>query len=511
MEQHWNEAGGETVESRENPPTGGIVRLDSHFTMKRSCSLTLAERYSPPSDARNPQISVDRRRLTPWPTAVPTTTLLVHAPLPPKSSVPIGSPTTPGRNEVAQCQAGGHGVRFPFRLSLFRFLRFSLVTPYERLDGSFIQHMADFFLVPSFLIVTATSSDTNEFSVETMETHGDRKSVAVGMQQLWNGSDYVAKIIPRNPLIASTVSYQCKKWTNFRGRGRSREKKKPPVKHEELARGTGAWEEKWGRERGRGRAGRPAGMKLHSCAGGREQASLPGRASRSNRYPCQGCRRGEEGRSGERDGPGREKGTRRMRRESTPAHIAPPRASVRARPPCQALRLVCCRSFVHLFARSVFSREVLRSGSDRRRLQVSAATWYVIRPATPLNSRWFKFRRFITYGIVPDDAVGPRVFSGVSRFHRPFIPAPLHIHFNNPLILFHDWYIAISRSRNADVFTSAPVAPATYATDVDAHRQAFRNAFLTLKSTLHDKRIGSEEIWLALNSEVLRANEGEVR
>ncbi|KAJ8897407.1 hypothetical protein PR048_002753 [Dryococelus australis] len=30
-------------------------------------------------------------------------------------------------------------------------------------------------------------------------------------------------------------------------------------------------------------------------------------------------------------------------------------------------------------------------------------------------------------GIVPDDAVGRRVFSGISRFHRPFIPAPLHI------------------------------------------------------------------------------------
>ncbi|KAJ8874578.1 hypothetical protein PR048_025444 [Dryococelus australis] len=35
-------------------------------------------------------------------------------------------------------------------------------------------------------------------------------------------------------------------------------------------------------------------------------------------------------------------------------------------------------------------------------------------------------------GIVPDDAVGRRVFSGISRFSRPIIPIPLHVHFNNP-------------------------------------------------------------------------------
>ncbi|KAJ8878600.1 hypothetical protein PR048_019181 [Dryococelus australis] len=39
---------------------------------------------------------------------------------------------------------------------------------------------------------------------------------------------------------------------------------------------------------------------------------------------------------------------------------------------------------------------------------------------------------FSLAGIVPDDAVGRRVFSGISRFPRPFIPAPLHTHFNHP-------------------------------------------------------------------------------
>ncbi|KAJ8873424.1 hypothetical protein PR048_024241 [Dryococelus australis] len=34
--------------------------------------------------------------------------------------------------------------------------------------------------------------------------------------------------------------------------------------------------------------------------------------------------------------------------------------------------------------------------------------------------------------IVPDDAVGRRIFSGISRFLRPFIPAPLNTHLNHP-------------------------------------------------------------------------------
>ncbi|KAJ8895830.1 hypothetical protein PR048_001169 [Dryococelus australis] len=35
-------------------------------------------------------------------------------------------------------------------------------------------------------------------------------------------------------------------------------------------------------------------------------------------------------------------------------------------------------------------------------------------------------------GIVPDDATGRRVFSGISRFPRRFIPAPLHTHLGSP-------------------------------------------------------------------------------
>ncbi|KAJ8889032.1 hypothetical protein PR048_008526 [Dryococelus australis] len=35
-------------------------------------------------------------------------------------------------------------------------------------------------------------------------------------------------------------------------------------------------------------------------------------------------------------------------------------------------------------------------------------------------------------GIVPDDTVGRRVFSGIPRFPRYIIPAPLHAHLNHP-------------------------------------------------------------------------------
>ncbi|KAJ8878849.1 hypothetical protein PR048_019438 [Dryococelus australis] len=38
-------------------------------------------------------------------------------------------------------------------------------------------------------------------------------------------------------------------------------------------------------------------------------------------------------------------------------------------------------------------------------------------------------------GIVPDDAAGRRVFSGISRLPRPFIPVLLHTHINHPLWL----------------------------------------------------------------------------
>ncbi|KAJ8874454.1 hypothetical protein PR048_025303 [Dryococelus australis] len=49
---------------------------------------------------------------------------------------------------------------------------------------------------------------------------------------------------------------------------------------------------------------------------------------------------------------------------------------------------------------------------------------------TGFNSR--RVTGFLQVRIVPDDAVGRRVFSGISCFPRPLIPVPLHIHFNHP-------------------------------------------------------------------------------
>ncbi|KAJ8870889.1 hypothetical protein PR048_027190 [Dryococelus australis] len=54
----------------------------------------------------------------------------------------------------------------------------------------------------------------------------------------------------------------------------------------------------------------------------------------------------------------------------------------------------------------------------------------------PPRRTWFDPRSghsgFLYVGIVPDDAVGRRVFSGISRFPRPFIPALLHTHLSHP-------------------------------------------------------------------------------
>ncbi|KAJ8865913.1 hypothetical protein PR048_033436 [Dryococelus australis] len=41
---------------------------------------------------------------------------------------------------------------------------------------------------------------------------------------------------------------------------------------------------------------------------------------------------------------------------------------------------------------------------------------------------------FSHLGIVPDDAIGRRVFSGISRFLRPFIPALLHTHLDTLIV-----------------------------------------------------------------------------
>ncbi|KAJ8894820.1 hypothetical protein PR048_000127 [Dryococelus australis] len=48
---------------------------------------------------------------------------------------------------------------------------------------------------------------------------------------------------------------------------------------------------------------------------------------------------------------------------------------------------------------------------------------------------------FLQMGILPDDATGRRVFSGVSRFPRPCFPALLHSHLASPLIGSRDLFV----------------------------------------------------------------------
>ncbi|KAJ8873533.1 hypothetical protein PR048_024351 [Dryococelus australis] len=71
-------------------------------------------------------------------------------------------------------------------------------------------------------------------------------------------------------------------------------------------------------------------------------------------------------------------------------------------------------------------------------------------------------------GIVPDDVVGRRVFSGTSRFPRPFIPVPLHIPFNHPHRLSRPRFLRVaeicSLTHNLVLKTSQPVKRKKYVT-----------------------------------------------
>ncbi|KAJ8886764.1 hypothetical protein PR048_012976 [Dryococelus australis] len=68
-------------------------------------------------------------------------------------------------------------------------------------------------------------------------------------------------------------------------------------------------------------------------------------------------------------------------------------------------------------------------------------------------------------GIVPDDAVGGRVFSGISHFPRPFIPAPLYF---TSITLISSQDIAVKSRPN--LFTHLPEMPCLYKNDELEHR-----------------------------------------
>ncbi|KAJ8874492.1 hypothetical protein PR048_025352 [Dryococelus australis] len=63
---------------------------------------------------------------------------------------------------------------------------------------------------------------------------------------------------------------------------------------------------------------------------------------------------------------------------------------------------------------------------------------------------------FSQVGIVPDNVIGRRVFSGISIFSCPFIPAPLHIHFNITLIGSQDLAVKSRPNLFTHSFSLAP-------------------------------------------------------
>ncbi|KAJ8867811.1 hypothetical protein PR048_031616 [Dryococelus australis] len=79
---------------------------------------------------------------------------------------------------------------------------------------------------------------------------------------------------------------------------------------------------------------------------------------------------------------------------------------------------------------------------------------------------------FLLVGIAPDDAAGRRVFSGISRFPGPFIPALLYSHLNHP-----HW---LSRPRYVDQLVVSLAAPEFDVLLGIAFRETSHDAFATL-------------------------------
>ncbi|KAJ8866700.1 hypothetical protein PR048_032561 [Dryococelus australis] len=104
-------------------------------------------------------------------------------------------------------------------------------------------------------------------------------------------------------------------------------------------------------------------------------------------------------------------------------------------------------------------------------------------------------------GIVPGDAVGRRVFSGISRFPCPFIPALLHIHFNH-----------LHRLLRPRLLRRIDAHPVLVTHDHSLLKSKTSRGLYCCERTLNDNGrpvnlVTTEELWPALNSEVLRAYE----
>ncbi|KAJ8866098.1 hypothetical protein PR048_033622 [Dryococelus australis] len=84
---------------------------------------------------------------------------------------------------------------------------------------------------------------------------------------------------------------------------------------------------------------------------------------------------------------------------------------------------------------------------------------------------------FSHVGIVPDGAVGRRVFSGISRSPRPFIPAPLHTHLTHPSSPLK----TCSQGR-PNLFTHSHFVELTFEKSPHILTRAFKSAYFTVNS-----------------------------
>ncbi|KAJ8871645.1 hypothetical protein PR048_027972 [Dryococelus australis] len=110
--------------------------------------------------------------------------------------------------------------------------------------------------------------------------------------------------------------------------------------------------------------------------------------------------------------------------------------------------------------------------------------------------------------MVPEDAAGRRVFSGISRFPRPCIPALLHTKRTSASSA-----LRTSRLRAADVWDDVDVWQRDILIQyeqITCEDQMTVPSVKTVISQINYNRV-SEKIWAARNIEVMRADEGEAR
>ncbi|KAJ8890961.1 hypothetical protein PR048_010470 [Dryococelus australis] len=112
---------------------------------------------------------------------------------------------------------------------------------------------------------------------------------------------------------------------------------------------------------------------------------------------------------------------------------SPPTMANRVQSPAGSLRIFACENRAGRYRNYFLSAVINLTGHmtvsrGHSSLAISTLASHQGEP----GSNPGRVTGFSQAGIVPDDAVGQPLLSRISRFLRPFIPAPLYIHFNHP-------------------------------------------------------------------------------